>query len=143
MVLSLLRSCPIRSLPNRTSHQQPCILPYNLLSLALEAFFSCPCFNMANTSIQDRTTEFRSILTQAQKRQSSTKGGGQRASLLSDAQKREANGSAAPNGERRARSEFARNAAQIGRGITATMGKLERLAQCTYSRKPTWYNCIF
>ena len=85
---------------------------------------------MAIISIQDRTPEFRVILTQVQKKQSHTKSATQRASLLSDAQKREANGSA-PGGERRARSEFARNAAQIGRGITATMGKLERLAQCT------------
>ena len=83
---------------------------------------------MVATSIQDRTSEFRAILTQAQKRQNSSKVGSQRASLLSDAQKREANGSA--GSERRARSEFARNAAQVGRGIMATMGKLERLAQC-------------
>ncbi|KAI1610658.1 syntaxin 5 [Exophiala viscosa] len=83
---------------------------------------------MVSTSIQDRTNEFRTILAQAQKRQSATKGGPQRQSLLSEAQKRETNGAA--NGPTRgARSEFARNAAQIGRGITATMGKLERLAQ--------------
>ena len=85
------------------------------------------------TSIQDRTIEFRSILTQAQKRKGTSKVGAQRQNLLSDAQRKEANGSpdgSAP-GERRARSEFARNAVQIGRGITATMGKLERLAQRT------------
>lgn len=92
---------------------------------------------MVSTSIQDRTVEFRTILTQAQKRQNSSKVGSQRAALLSDAQKREANGSAGSAGpagsagsEKRARSEFARNAVQVGRGITATMGKLERLAQC-------------
>ena len=83
---------------------------------------------MTNTSIQDRTPEFFSILAQAKKRQNAAKG--PRNSLLSEAQKKEANGSA--TGERRARSEFARNAAQIGRGISATMGKLERLAQCTH-----------
>ncbi|KAK5206609.1 Integral membrane protein SED5 [Exophiala xenobiotica] len=83
---------------------------------------------MVSHSIQDRTNEFRTILAQAQKRQSATKGGPQRQSLLNEAQKREANGT--PNGPSRgSRSEFARNAAQIGRGITATMGKLERLAQ--------------
>lgn len=82
---------------------------------------------MVTTSIQDRTNEFRSILTQAQKKQASSKVGAQRTSLLSDAQRRQANGS--PVGTRQARSEFARNAVQIGRGITATMGKLERLAQ--------------
>ena len=89
---------------------------------------------MVTTSIQDRTAEFRAVLAQAQKRQSSTKGGAQRQSLLTDAQRRAANGS--PNGEakgggrRGARSEFARRAADIGRGITGTMEKLERLAQC-------------
>jgi len=83
---------------------------------------------MVSTSIQDRTNEFRTILSQAQRRQNSTKTGAQRASLLSDPQKAEANGSAA-GGQKGTRSEFARNAAQIGRGITATMGKLERLGQ--------------
>lgn len=79
---------------------------------------------MVSTTIQDRTTEFRTILNQAQKRQNATKTQ-QRQSLLNDAQKNEANGSAIRGG----RSEFARNALQIGRGISATMGKLERLAQ--------------
>lgn len=83
---------------------------------------------MVSTSIQDRTTEFRTILSQAQKRNAATKGGPQRQSLLSDAQKTEANGHP-QGGGRPSRSEFARNAAQIGRGITATMGKLEKLAQ--------------
>ncbi|ETN46883.1 uncharacterized protein HMPREF1541_01072 [Cyphellophora europaea CBS 101466] len=78
---------------------------------------------MVTHSIQDRTTEFRAILAQAQKRQAAK--GGQRQNLLSNAEKREANGHAAPG----SRSEFARNALQVGRGITATMGKLERLAQ--------------
>ena len=87
---------------------------------------------MTTTSIQDRTPEFFSILAQAKKRQNNTKG--PRSSLLSDGQKREANGSA--SGERRARSEFARNAAQVGRGISATMGKLEKLAQCTHTSSP-------
>ncbi|KAI9800759.1 MAG: cis-Golgi t-SNARE syntaxin [Piccolia ochrophora] len=86
---------------------------------------------MTVTSIQDRTAEFRSVLTQAQKRHPSAKVGAQRQSLLSDAQRREANGS--PSGDaksgKRTRSEFARRAADIGRGITGTMGKLERLAQ--------------
>ena len=86
---------------------------------------------MTTTSIQDRTNEFRSILGQAQKRQSSSKSSAQRTALLSDTRRQEANG-APRGGERRARSEFARTAAQIGRGITATMGKLERLAQREY-----------
>lgn len=90
---------------------------------------------MVTTSVQDRTAEFRTVLAQAQKRKSSARAGAQRQSLLTDAQRRAANGS--PNGEPKgprkgARSEFARKAAEIGRGITGTMEKLERLAQCTY-----------
>ena len=83
---------------------------------------------MVSTSIQDRTTEFRTILSQAQKRNTVGQGGAQRQSLLSDAQKREANGHA-PGDAKPSRSDFARSAAQIGRGITGTMGKLEKLAQ--------------
>ena len=74
------------------------------------------------TSIQDRTTEFRSILAQAQKRQAQSKTGSQRQSLLS-AHRDQA--SASPQ---RQRSEFARRAADIGRGIAGTMARLERLA---------------
>lgn len=87
---------------------------------------------MGTTSIQDRTAEFRTVLAQAQKNLSSKNVGAQRQSLLTDAQRRAANGS--PNGNakgprRGARSEFARKAAEVGRGITGTMEKLERLAQ--------------
>ncbi|PVH78520.1 t-SNARE [Cadophora sp. DSE1049] len=81
---------------------------------------------MAVSSIQDRTNEFRSVLAQAQKRQASSKVGAQRQSLLTDSQKAAANGNA--DGKPR-RSEFARRAAEIGRGISTTMGKLEKLAQ--------------
>lgn len=93
---------------------------------------------MVTTSIQDRTAEFRTVLAQAQKRQSSTKVGAQRQSLLTEAQRRAINGS--PNGEHKharkgIRSDFARKAAEIGRGITGTMEKLERLAQCTCVHK--------
>ena len=89
---------------------------------------------MVTTSIQDRTSEFRAVLVQAQKRLNSNKAGSQRQSLLTEAQKIAANGSA--NGDTKAsrkgaRSEFARRAAEIGRGISGTMEKLERLAQCT------------
>ncbi|KAI1391835.1 putative ER-golgi SNARE complex subunit [Hypoxylon trugodes] len=80
---------------------------------------------MAVASIQDRTAEFRSVLTQVQRRQASSKVGAQRRSLLTDSQKAAANGDAQPH----RRSEFARRAAEIGRGIAATMGKLEKLAQ--------------
>ncbi|KAK0294179.1 Integral membrane protein SED5 [Friedmanniomyces endolithicus] len=82
------------------------------------------------TTIQDRTPEFRSILTQAQKslaRQRKPLGGStpqHSQPLLPSSQ----NGSATPP-TRKQRSEFARNAAGIGRGISATMGKLQRLAE--------------
>ena len=90
---------------------------------------------MVTNNIQDRTAEFKAVLAQAQKRQSSTKVGAQRQSLLTESQRRAANGQ--PNGEikgnrRGARSEFARRAAEIGRGITGTMEKLGRLAERTY-----------
>lgn len=79
---------------------------------------------MAVASIQDRTAEFKSVLQAAQRRQASQKVGSQRRSLLSDSEKAAANGDARPR-----RSEFARKAAEIGRGISATMAKLEKLAQ--------------
>lgn len=68
------------------------------------------------------------MLVQVQKRQASGKVGAQRQSLLTSAQKAAANPS--PNGDSKPRrSEFARRAAEIGRGITGTMEKLEKLAQ--------------
>lgn len=79
---------------------------------------------MAVSSIQDRTSEFKSVLAQAQRRQNTNKSSSQKRSLLTDAQKAAANGDARPR-----RSDFARKAAEIGKGITATMDKLERLAQ--------------
>lgn len=75
-------------------------------------------------AINDRTAEFRHIVTAAKKKHAA-KPGSQR--LLGDAQ----NSAAGANGPPR-RSEFARNAAEIGRGISATMGKLEKLAQCRH-----------
>jgi syntaxin 5 len=71
--------------------------------------------------IQDRTPEFRAILREASHRLKSAPTS-QRQSLL-----------AASSGQRpptpAQRSEFARRAAEIGRGITGTMAKLERLTQ--------------
>lgn len=79
-------------------------------------------------SIQDRTEEFRAVLAQAEKRHAAaSKVGLQRRSLLTDAQKADANGGPKPR-----RSEFARTAAEIGRGISDTMGKLEKLALRTH-----------
>ncbi|KAI0153076.1 SNARE domain-containing protein [Xylariaceae sp. FL1272] len=74
-------------------------------------------------SIQDRTAEFRSVLTQAQRRQATSKVSAQRQSLLSNAQKQQAHDNAPAR-----KSEFAKRAAEIGRSIGATMGKLEKLA---------------
>lgn len=79
---------------------------------------------MAVASVQDRTSEFKSVLAQAQKRQNANKVGAQRRSLLTDAQRAAADGSVQAK-----KSDFARSAADIGRGISATMGKLEKLAQ--------------
>jgi len=82
---------------------------------------------MAVASVQDRTAEFRSVLASAQKRQAAvSKVGSQRRSLLTDAQRADAHGDPRP---RPRRSEFDRTAADIGRGISATMAKLEKLAQ--------------
>ena len=82
---------------------------------------------MTTTSVQDRTAEFRAVLAQAQKRQASTKVSAQRQSLLTDSQKRAVNGDVVSR--KGVRSEFARRAAETGRGITSTMEKLDRLAQ--------------
>lgn len=82
---------------------------------------------MAAASIQDRTAEFKSVLAQAQRRQASSKVGSQRRSLLTDSQKTAADGDAKPR-----KGDFARKAAEIGRSISGTMGKLEKLAQRTW-----------
>ncbi|EEP81235.1 conserved hypothetical protein [Uncinocarpus reesii 1704] len=76
---------------------------------------------MGAIPIQDRTTEFRSILGQAQKRLASSKADVHRQTLLRP-------DTSPQNGPPR-KSEFARRAAEIGRGITATTAKLQRLAQ--------------
>jgi syntaxin 5 len=76
------------------------------------------------SSIQDRTPEFHSILVQAQKSLARQRKPQQQSQPLLSQQ----NGTATPP-TRKQRSEFARNAAQIGRGISATMGKLQRLGE--------------
>lgn len=85
---------------------------------------------MARVSVQDRTGEFNAILGQAQKRLASSKVGSQRQALLSDLERRQANESSNAARGKGARSEFARRAAEIGRGIGATTAKLQRLAEC-------------
>lgn len=80
-------------------------------------------------SIQDRTREFNSILQDLQKTSHlQNRAVAQTQYLLSTSQKSSANG-LATEPTRRQRSEFARSAAQIGRGISGTVAKLERLAQ--------------
>jgi syntaxin 5 len=77
----------------------------------------------ATSSIQDRTTEFRSIHPQQQTRLAHTTTPQSRQHLLPS------NGPSSAQPTRKQRSEFARKAADIGRGIAATVGKLERLGQ--------------
>ena len=86
---------------------------------------------MVTSSIQDRTVEFRAVLAQAQKKRATTKVGASRQSLLTESEKRAANGNlnGDAHGKKGARSEFAKRAAEIGRGITGTMEKLGRLAE--------------
>ncbi|CAG7988285.1 unnamed protein product [Penicillium nalgiovense] len=86
---------------------------------------------MTGPSIQDRTSEFSAILGHAQKRLGTSKVGSQRQALLTDAQRRQADASPQGAGQeaKAARSEFARRARDIGRGITGTMAKLQRLAE--------------
>lgn len=83
-------------------------------------------------SAQDRTAEFKTVLAQARRRLPAAKAGAQRnflrndvekASLLSDAER-----AAERGGNRPRKSEFARRAASIGRGIASVMDKLEKLA---------------
>ncbi|KAJ9132346.1 t-SNARE [Pleurostoma richardsiae] len=83
---------------------------------------------MAVASIQDRTSEFKIIVNQAQRRQAAHKSSSQKRSLLTDSEK------AAANGAQPRRSDFARKAAEIGRSISATMAKLEKLAQLAKRR---------
>jgi len=73
---------------------------------------------MARVQIQDRTNEFRSILSQASKRQQSRLSS-QRQTLLSDSQRNST----------KQRSEFSRKASEISRQIAATTAKLGRLAE--------------
>lgn len=88
---------------------------------------------MTGPSIQDRTSEFSAILGHAQKRLGTSKVGSQRQALLTDAERRQANGSplGAQDGKG-ARSEFARRARDIGKGISGTTAKLQRLAECEF-----------
>lgn len=104
---------------------------------------------MAVSRIQDRTVEFQAVVQQAARRQAQAKGGAgataqkKRSMMFSsastDAQREQAqpllgpDGHPDPSGRQSSRSEFARRAAEIGRGISSTMAKLERLALRTYS----------
>lgn len=81
-------------------------------------------------SIQDRTTEFHALTTSASKKLSRNNPSSAHARLLS-------NGKGEEKPRRQGgRGEFARKAMDIGRAITDTMGKLERLAMCMFSPPP-------
>jgi syntaxin 5 len=79
-------------------------------------------------SIQNRTSEFQSILQTAARQQ---KLSSQRQSLLTPAEKQAANGG---GGAVRQRSEFANHAATISKGISLTMERLSRLAALARNR---------
>ena len=81
-----------------------------------------------HASVQDRTAEFRSILVQAQKSIARQRKPGANAGPAAQPLLSQPNGTATPP-TRQQRSEFARNAAGIGRGISATVGKLQRLGE--------------
>lgn len=100
---------------------------------------------MAVSRIQDRTVEFRAVVQQAQRRHAQAKGSAtaqkKRAMMFvgsspqTPQQQQQQQGLLADGGDANAqptgqikRSDFARRAAEIGRGISATMAKLERLA---------------
>jgi syntaxin 5 len=76
-------------------------------------------------SLQDRTSEFHTLTTAVSKKLKARTNAHQR--LLVDESSRPKN----------PRGEFARRAADIGRAITDTMGKLERLAMRTCA-PPSW-----
>ncbi|MCJ1326830.1 cis-Golgi t-SNARE syntaxin [Thelotrema lepadinum] len=84
---------------------------------------------VTNSNIQDRTAEFRAVLAQAKRKKKGGRIGEERQTLLS----KEAQRNESPVGEggprRRAPKEFARRAAEIGRAISGTTQKLQRLAQ--------------
>lgn len=113
---------------------------------------------MAVSRLQDRTVEFQAVVQQAARRQAQAKGGAgataqkKRSMMLlgnsnNDSQRQQqaqqqAQPLLSPDGYPdssaaarpvSSRSEFARRAAEIGRGISSTMAKLERLALCTSS----------
>lgn len=101
---------------------------------------------MTRASIQDRTSEFHAILAHAQKRLGPSKVSAQRQSLQDDAQRRLAEASpaaAVTQGAGRRRSEFARRAAEIGRGITATTAKLQRLAEREFVPAGRVFSLVF
>jgi len=81
-------------------------------------------------TIQDRTSEFQSCVSTISRRLPSASNS--RQALLSHANSASAPLMGSDMKQRKvSKSEFARRAAEIGRQITATVGKLERLAQRT------------
>ena len=76
-------------------------------------------------SIQDRTAEFHTVVASLSRRITRPPTTVAKVPLLSDVPDRPSS----TTGKKAARSEFARRAADIGKSINSTMGKLERLAQ--------------
>jgi len=75
-------------------------------------------------SIQDRTYEFHTLTSSVSKRLARSGPSAAHQRLLSPSPGPDGQ----PEGRKNPRGEFARRAADIGKSITATMGKLERLA---------------
>lgn len=73
--------------------------------------------------IQDRTTEFHALTTTASKRLNRNNPSSAHQRLLNNQ-----NPDESKDRRQGGRGEFAKRAVEIGRGITDTMGKLERLA---------------
>ena len=83
-------------------------------------------------SIQDRTGEFHALTTSASKRLNRNNPSGAHQRLLGQKNKNGGKDEQMGNSGGGGRGEFARKARDIGRAITDTMGKLEKLAMREY-----------
>jgi len=83
-------------------------------------------------SIQDRTGEFHALTTSASKRLNRNNPSGAHQRLLGPKDRNGGRDEQIGNGGGGGRGEFARKARDIGRAITDTMGKLEKLAMRGY-----------
>lgn len=83
--------------------------------------------------IQDRTTEFHALTSSASKRLNRNNPSSAHQRLLNSQNHPDEQSKDRRQG---GRGEFAKRAVEIGRGITDTMGKLERLAMRTFLLLP-------